>query len=98
MDHWGSLYDSEQEQQAPLRIKVLIGKPEAAMPHYFFHVRTADRMHWDRAGLNLPDLRMAPDPEMAAAIWAEVLAMQAQPDRILVVTDEAGQTVFVTAL
>ncbi len=35
-----------------------------------------------RAGLELSDLRMAPDADQAAVVWADILS-----DRILVVTD-----------
>ena len=67
------------------------------MPRYFFHERVGDQMKWDRAGRELPDLRRAPDPDGAAALWANVLKGQVQPDRILVVTDELGQVLFVSA-
>ena len=59
------------------------------MPRYFFHQYIDDVMIWDRVGLELPNLRMAP--------WADILSRKLQPGQILVVTDTIGQLRFVTA-
>jgi hypothetical protein len=67
------------------------------MPRYFFHHRIGDRMMWDGVGCELPDLGLAPDPDGAAALWADILAERVHADRILVITDEIGQVLFVTA-
>ncbi len=67
------------------------------MPRYFFHHRVGDRMMWDATGLELPDLRMAPASEQAAALWTDILTAQVQRNRILVITDEIGKVLFVTA-
>lgn len=67
------------------------------MPRYFFHHRIGDRMIWDGTGLELPDLRLTPDPDRAAALWMDVLEGRVQPGRILVVTNESGQVLFVSA-
>ena len=47
------------------------------MPRYFFHQCIEDRMVWDRAGLQLPNLLMAP--------WADILSRKLQSGQILVV-------------
>ena len=60
------------------------------MPRYFFHHRIGDRMMWDMVGCELPDLRLAPDPDRAATLWTDILADRIQLDRILVITDEVG--------
>ncbi|WP_262030148.1 hypothetical protein [Microvirga sp. Mcv34] len=44
----------------------------------------------------MPDLGPAPDPDGAATLWTDILADRVQPDRILVITDEVGQVLFVT--
>ncbi len=67
------------------------------MPRYFFHHRIGDRMMWDPIGLDLPDLKLAPDPDRAAAVWMEILEGRIEPNQILVVTDAIGQVLFVTA-
>lgn len=59
------------------------------MPRYFFHRCIDDRMVWDRAGLELPNLRMAP--------WANIISRKLQPGQVLLVTDAEGQLLFVTA-
>jgi hypothetical protein len=69
----------------------------STMPRYFFHHRVGDRMMWDGVGLELPNLRLAPDADQAAAVWMDVLAERIQPGRILVVTDAIGQVLFVSA-
>jgi hypothetical protein len=66
------------------------------MPHYFFHHRVGDRMMWDGTGLELPDLGLEPNPDQAAEVWTDVLAGRIQSYRILVVTNEIGQVLFVT--
>ncbi len=67
------------------------------MARYFFHHRIGDRMMWDRVGCELPDLGITPDPEGAMALWTNMIAGQVQPGRILVITDETGKVLFVTA-
>jgi hypothetical protein len=67
------------------------------MPHYYFHQRVDDRMMWDEAGLDLPDLALMPDADRAAMLWTEALAGRLQPGRILVITNALGQVVFVSA-
>jgi hypothetical protein len=62
-----------------------------AMPRYFFHQRSTERMVWDGVGIELPDLRTAPDPNQAAALWTEIIEGQLQPSQILVVTDALGR-------
>ena len=66
------------------------------MPRYFFHHRIGDRMMWDGVGLELPDLGLAPDPDRAASVWTEILAGSLRPERILVVTNDMGQVLFVS--
>ena len=66
------------------------------MPRYFFHHRIGDRMMWGQVGCELPDLGLAPDPDRAAALWTDIVADRVQPDRILVITDDLGQVLFVT--
>jgi len=69
------------------------------MSRYFFHMRTADGMHWDGAGFDLARLALSPDAEMTARLWQEVLSAPLAPsDQILVVTNDAGQVVFVSAI
>ncbi len=70
---------------------------DCAMPRYFFHHRIGDRMMWDKVGCELPDMGMAPDPDRAVALWMDMIAGRLQPDRILVITDEMGKVLFVTA-
>ena len=54
-------------------------------------------MMWDRVGCELPDLAMAPDSDGAMTLWTEIIAGRVQPGRILVITDENGKVLFVTA-
>ena len=69
------------------------------MSRYFFHMRTADGLHWDGAGFELAHLALSPDAEMNARLWQEVLsAPLASSGRILVVTNDVGQVVFVAAI
>jgi hypothetical protein len=68
------------------------------MPRYFFHQRIGDRMMWDGTGLELPDLGLVPDPDQAAALWTEIIEGRLQPGRILVITSETGQVLFVVEL
>lgn len=65
------------------------------MPRYFIHHRVGDWMTWDGAGLELPDLGLDPDPEWTDAMWTDILSGRREPDRILVVTNAAGQVLFV---
>lgn len=65
------------------------------MPRYFIHYRIGDRMIWDGAGLELPDLGLDPAPEWADVMWASILSGPREPHRILVVTNAAGQVLFV---
>jgi hypothetical protein len=67
------------------------------MPRYSFHHQIDDQMMWDRVGCELPDLRMAPDRYQTTALWMDVFAVQLQPGRILVVTDERGKVLLVTS-
>ncbi len=67
------------------------------MPRYFFHHRIGDRMMWDGIGIELPELGLTPDPDRAAAVWTDILEGRLAQARILVVTNEAGQVLFVTA-
>jgi hypothetical protein len=67
------------------------------MARYFFHHRIGDRIMWDRVGCELPDLAMAPAPDGAMTLWTEIIAGRAGPVRILVITDEIGKVLFVTA-
>lgn len=67
------------------------------MPRYFFHHRIGDRMMWDAVGLDLPDLKMALDPERAVVVWMDIIEGRIEPGRILVVTDAIGKVLFVTA-
>jgi hypothetical protein len=69
---------------------------EAAMPRYFFHHRIDDRMMWDAVGLDLQDLGLAPVSDEATALWTEALTGRTPPDRILVITNDLGQVLFVT--
>jgi hypothetical protein len=55
-------------------------------------------MVWDGVGIELPDLRTAPDPNHAVALWTEIIEGQLQPSQILVVTDALGQVLVVTAI
>ena len=66
------------------------------MARYFFHHRIGDQMMWDRVGCDLPDLAIAPDPDRAIALWADIVAGRVQPGQILVITDEIGKVLFVT--
>lgn len=51
------------------------------------------------AGLELPDLRIAPALNLAVALWREVLSASAPSSgRVLVVTNETGKVVFVSAI
>ena len=67
------------------------------MARFFFHHRIGDRMMWDRVGSELPELSMAPDTDAAMALWSDIIAGRVQPGRILVITDEIGKVLFVTA-
>ncbi len=67
------------------------------MPRYFFHHRIGDRMIWDGIGVDLPDVQLRRNDDQAAEMWADVLAGRLQPGRIMVVTNDMGQVVFVTA-
>ena len=69
---------------------------EGAMPRYFFHHRVGDCMMWDGVGLELPDPGLAPASGEATAPWVEALAEQARSDRLLVITNDSGQVLFVT--
>ena len=68
-----------------------------SMPRYFFHRRMGDRMMWDAVGLELPDVRIAPDPDRAAAVWMDIIAGRIQAGQILVIMDAAGKVLFGTA-
>lgn len=65
------------------------------MPRYFIHHRVDDRLIWDGAGLELPDLGLDPDPEWAEAMLADILSGRLGSDGILVVTNTARQVLFV---
>jgi hypothetical protein len=67
------------------------------MPHYFFHHCDSHHMTWDGVGLELPDLGLAPVSDQATVLWMEAVAGQVQPDQILVITNDIGQVLFVTA-
>jgi hypothetical protein len=54
-------------------------------------------MMWDGVGLELPDLGLVPDPDQAVAVWTDILAGRLRPERILVVTNDTGQVLFVSA-
>jgi hypothetical protein len=66
------------------------------VPRYYFHHRIGDRMMWDGVGLELPDLGLVPDPDRAVAVWTDILAGRLWAERILVVTNDAGQVLFVS--
>ena len=68
-----------------------------SMPRYFFHHRVGDRMMWDAVGLELPDVKIAPDPDRAAAVWMDIIAGRIEAGQILVITDAIGKVLFVTA-
>lgn len=68
------------------------------MPRYFFHHLIGNRMLRDRTGVELPDLRKMPNGDTETEGWTKCLAKRIQPGRIMVVTDQAGQVVFVTAM
>ncbi len=70
---------------------------EGAIPRYFFHHRVGDHMMWDGVGLDLPDLGLAPASDEATARWTEALTARSQPDRILIITNDIGQVLFVSA-
>jgi hypothetical protein len=70
---------------------------EGAMPRYFFHHRVGDHMMWDGIGLDLPDLGLASVSEEATAQWTEALTGRSQPDQVLVITNDIGQVLFVSA-
>jgi hypothetical protein len=67
------------------------------MARYFFHHRIGNRMMWDRVGCELPDFGMVPDSDAAMALWSDMIAGRVQPGRILVITDEIGKVLFITA-
>jgi ATP:corrinoid adenosyltransferase len=67
------------------------------MPRYFFHVHTAEQIILDRVGMVLPDFDTAPDQEMAKALWQEAFDARSSTGQTLVVTDEVGSVMFVTA-
>ena len=66
------------------------------MPRYFFHHRIGDTMMWDGVGLDLPDPGLRPISGEAAALWTAALAGQVRRGRILVITNDVGQVLFVT--
>jgi hypothetical protein len=66
------------------------------MPRYFFHHRVGDRMMWDGAGLDLPDLGLEPASDQATALWVDALTGRVQPDQILVITNDIGQVISFT--
>ncbi|WP_262267636.1 DUF6894 family protein [Microvirga yunnanensis] len=71
------------------------------MTRYHFHVQLADRLIPDREGVDLPSLRSAFEPDNAGACapWDALLdAIGGMPNRITVITDEAGRIVFVLAV
>ena len=71
------------------------------MARYHFHVQLADRLIPDREGVDLPNLRSAFEPDNAAACasWDALLdVIGCMPNRITVITDEAGRIVFVLAV
>jgi hypothetical protein len=70
---------------------------EGAMPRYFCHHRVGDHMMWDGIGLDLPDLGLASVSEEATAVWTEALTGRSQPDQVLVITNDIGQVLFVSA-
>ena len=67
------------------------------MARFFSHHRIGDRMMWDRVGCELPELSIAPDSDAAVALWTDIIARRVQAGRILVITDEIGKVLFVTA-
>jgi hypothetical protein len=66
------------------------------MPRYYFHRCIGERMIWDSNGIELPNLRLASDPD-PASLWTQALAGQVASDQILVITDEYGKVLFVAA-
>jgi hypothetical protein len=44
------------------------------MARYFFHMRTAEGMHWDGAGFDMVDLSLSPDAEITASLWQEIFS------------------------
>ncbi|WP_257792376.1 hypothetical protein [Microvirga ossetica] len=42
-------------------------------------------------------MKIAPDPDRAAAVWMDIIAGRIQPGQILVITDAIGKVPFVTA-
>jgi hypothetical protein len=67
------------------------------MPRYFFHMSTQGRLVRDTTGLELPDLARSEDAELTLALWSEVLDRHLRKGRALVITDDVGQVLFVTA-
>ncbi len=45
----------------------------------------------------MPDMGMAPDPDRAVALWMDMIEGRLRADQILVITDEVGKVLFVTA-
>ena len=57
------------------------------------HLKAAGR---DGVGLDLPDPGLRPISGEAAALWTAALAGQVRRGRILVITNDVGQVLFVT--
>ena len=68
------------------------------MPRYHFHFQLGDCFIPDRHGIDLPNLMSARGSEgqVAQASWSCVLSsIEALPNRMTVITDQAGRIVFV---
>ena len=67
------------------------------MPRYFFHTLIDDRLIWDAAGQELPNILSLEDRELTLALWSEVFDRQVRVSRSFVITDEIGKVLFVTS-
>lgn len=67
------------------------------MPRYFLHTSMQDRLIRDTIGLELPDIARSDNAELTLALWFEVLDRHCRKSRALVITDEVGKVLFVTA-
>ncbi len=65
--------------------------------HRFFHTQPCDRLIRDATGLELPEIASRQDPELTSALWSEAFDKHLRMGRSVVVTDETGKVVFVTA-
>jgi len=74
---------------------------EAAMPRYFFHLRSQDNFVWDDEGTDLPDpLTAQGAADKTAAELRGGLLHQVRHDScwMVAVTDESGEIIHTVAL